>query len=119
MDRRMEKEALADGVRGLAVLNIEALRAEWRRRFKAPPPALRGPDLMLRALADRIQAEALVGIWTSRRRSGPWSGPTAAARRQRRRDRRSDQGPCWCASIKARPSGVEVLEERLNPESAA
>src|SRR5277367_3340315 len=41
----------------LRSLNVEALRAEWRRRFRAPPPALRGPDLLRRALADRIQME--------------------------------------------------------------
>lgn len=52
-------EALVAEVRALGGLNIEALRAEWRRRFRAPPPALRGPDLMRRALADQIQVEAL------------------------------------------------------------
>jgi len=58
MDRSGD-EALALEVQGLKGLNIEALRAEWGRRFNAPPPALRGPELMRRALADRIQSEAL------------------------------------------------------------
>ncbi|HEX3918856.1 MAG TPA: DUF2924 domain-containing protein [Caulobacteraceae bacterium] len=52
-------ERVADDVRALEGLNIDALRDEWRRRFKAPPPALRAPDLMRRLLADRIQTEAL------------------------------------------------------------
>jgi hypothetical protein len=39
-------------------LNIDQLRTEWRRRFASPPPALRGPDLMRRALANAIQTES-------------------------------------------------------------
>jgi hypothetical protein len=55
----VDEAALAADVRALADLNIEGLRDEWRRRFRAPPPALRAPDLMRRMLADRIQTEAL------------------------------------------------------------
>lgn len=55
----IDQEALAAEVRSLEALNIDGLRDEWRRRFKAPPPALRAPDLMRRFLADRVQAEAL------------------------------------------------------------
>src|SRR5580692_11520211 len=58
MTEAIDAEALAAEVRALEALNIDGLRAEWRRRFKAPPPALRAPDLMRRFLADRIQAEA-------------------------------------------------------------
>ena len=40
-------------------LNVDRLRTEWLRRFASPPPALRGPDLMRRAIANAIQTEAL------------------------------------------------------------
>jgi hypothetical protein len=56
---RVNADRLSSELDALKGLNIEALRAEWRRRFAAPPPPLRGPDLMRRALAERIQAEAL------------------------------------------------------------
>ena len=59
MQGSVDHAALAAEVRALAQLNIDELRAEWRRRFRAPPPRLRGPDLMRRAFADRIQTEAL------------------------------------------------------------
>jgi Protein of unknown function (DUF2924) len=55
----IDEAALAAEVRALVALNIDGLRDEWRRRFRAPPPALRAPDLMRRLLADRIQTEAL------------------------------------------------------------
>lgn len=44
---------------------LEALRAEWRRRY-GPPPALRSVDLLRRNLAWRIQADAFGGLdaWT-------------------------------------------------------
>ena len=54
-----DEAAVAAEVRALADLNIDGLRDEWRRRFRASPPILRAPDLMRRMLADRIQAEAL------------------------------------------------------------
>lgn len=48
-------------VRALARLNLEGLRAEWRRRY-GPPPKLRSPELVARMLAWRIQAEAFGGL---------------------------------------------------------
>jgi hypothetical protein len=51
--------SLVEEVGVLRVLNIDALRAQWRERFGTEPPKLRGPDMMRRALADRIQSEAL------------------------------------------------------------
>ncbi len=59
MEVSVDQTALAAEVRALVSLNIDQLRDEWRRRFRTPPPRLRGPDLMRRALADRIQSEAL------------------------------------------------------------
>jgi hypothetical protein len=55
----VDQAALTAEVRALDGLNIDGLRDEWRGRFRAPPPALRAPDLMRRFLADRIQTEAL------------------------------------------------------------
>jgi hypothetical protein len=52
-------ERVADEVRALEGLDIDGLRAAWRRCFGAPPPALRAPKLLLRCLADRIQSQAL------------------------------------------------------------
>jgi hypothetical protein len=46
-------------IRALSTSSIETSRREWERRFGEPPPPLRGPDLMRRALADRIQSEAV------------------------------------------------------------
>jgi hypothetical protein len=53
--------AVAPQVGDLEAMNIDALRLEWRRRFREPPPALRAADLMRRCLADRIQTEAFGG----------------------------------------------------------
>ena len=58
MGQGIDEAALAAEVRALKALNIGGLRDEWRRRYRAPPPALRAPDLMRRLLADRIQTEA-------------------------------------------------------------
>ena len=59
MEHSLDAASLAAEVRALEDLNIDGLRDEWRRRFKAPPPNLRAADLMRRFLADRIQIEAL------------------------------------------------------------
>ena len=49
--------SLEDDVRALEAMGLEPLRAEWRRRFGAPP-GLRSVDLLRRLLAWRIQADA-------------------------------------------------------------
>jgi hypothetical protein len=46
-----------DEVRALEAMGLEALRAQWRARFGAPP-GLRSVDLLRRLLAWRIQADA-------------------------------------------------------------
>ena len=53
----MNTEAIEKEVRALEGLDLEGLRAEWRRRWKAPPP-LRSPELLRHAIAWRIQAAA-------------------------------------------------------------
>ena len=49
--------SLEDDVRAFEAMDLEALRAEWRRRFGAPP-RLRSVDLLRRLLAWRLQADA-------------------------------------------------------------
>lgn len=54
-------ERVANEVRALEGVTLEALRAEWRRRY-GTPPSIRSSDFLARLLAWRIQAEALGGI---------------------------------------------------------
>ena len=48
---------IAEEVRALGPLGLEALRAEWRRRW-GEPPRFRSRDLLARAMAHKIQAAA-------------------------------------------------------------
>lgn len=54
-------EAVTREVRTLERLGLEALRAEWRRRY-GEPPTLRSPRLLRLMLAWRIQAAAFGGL---------------------------------------------------------
>jgi len=55
------EESITQEVRALEGLDLEDLRAAWRRRYGAVP-ALRSTDLLARLLAWRIQAEAFGGL---------------------------------------------------------
>jgi hypothetical protein len=55
------EDRIAAQVRALEALNLEGLRAEWRRLY-GPPLKLRSPDLLRRLLAWRIQADHLGGL---------------------------------------------------------
>lgn len=63
----MSADHLVQEVRALAALDLESLRAEWRRRW-GPPPKLRSPELLRRFLAWRIQVAALGGLDAETRR---------------------------------------------------
>jgi hypothetical protein len=52
---------VAGEIRGLQQAGIVALRAEWRRRFGDEPPRL-SRDLLVRALAYRVQERAMGGL---------------------------------------------------------
>jgi hypothetical protein len=52
---------LESQVKALETMGLEDLRAEWRRRWKWPPP-LRSQELLRHIVAWRIQAEALGGL---------------------------------------------------------
>lgn len=73
-------DAITEEVRALARLNLEGLRAEWRRRY-GRPPMLRSIDLLARLLAWRMQAEVFGGLdaeirSTLFRKSLPVAAPT-------------------------------------------
>lgn len=46
----------------LAALDLSALRAAWKTRFKEPPPALRTQDLLLRAFIYRLECMRRSGL---------------------------------------------------------
>lgn len=62
-------------VRALERLDLEALRAEWRRRY-GTAPKLRSPDLLRRLLAWRIQAAAFGDLDPDLRRKLKRAAPT-------------------------------------------
>lgn len=55
-------------ITGLETMDLTALRAEWRRRYGAPPP-LRSKSLMQRLLAWHIQADSCGGLDPRTRRA--------------------------------------------------
>ncbi len=52
---------IARKLSGLRDLSPEALRAEWRRLYRTQPPRL-SPDMMMRAIAYRVQETAYGGL---------------------------------------------------------
>lgn len=58
---------IANEVRALEGLDLEALRGAWRSRY-GEPPKLRSPELLRLLLAWRIQADALGGLDAATRR---------------------------------------------------
>jgi hypothetical protein len=64
-------------VEALERLDLEGLRAVWRRHF-APPPKLRSPELLRLSLAWRLQAIAHGGLDRETRRKLTRSGPVQA-----------------------------------------
>lgn len=56
-----QREVITAEVRALASLDLEGLRAEWRRRYGCPP-RVRSVELLGLALAWKIQTEAFGGL---------------------------------------------------------
>jgi hypothetical protein len=56
LERRVAEEVVA-----LLAMDLEGLRAEWRRLY-GPPPKLRSVDLLRRILAWKLQADRFGGI---------------------------------------------------------
>jgi len=61
-------DQVAEEARALVALDLEGLRAEWRRRYGAAP-ALRSSDLLRHILAWKIQADRLGGLNASLKRA--------------------------------------------------
>ena len=61
----------------IGLMDLEGLRAFWRRRYGAPPP-LRSVPLMRMQLAWRVQAEAFGGLDQDTRRALARSGAVEA-----------------------------------------
>jgi hypothetical protein len=70
-DRSIERQ-----VAEIAHMDLDALRAAWRRRYGAPPP-LRSTPIMRMLLAWRVQAEAHGGIDRETRRTLARTGSIA------------------------------------------
>lgn len=64
----MDRETINTEVRALARLDLEGLRAEWRRRYGPAAPKLRSPELLALMLAWRIQSDAFGGLDDATRR---------------------------------------------------
>ena len=58
-------------------MDLEQLRADWRRRYGAPPP-LRSVPILRQLLAWRIQAEEFGGLDAATRKALLRSGPVEA-----------------------------------------
>ena len=95
--------SLEDDVRALEALGLEALRAEWRRRYSAPP-GLRSVDLLRRLLAWRIQADAYGDLDGDVRRR------LRAAAAPRRTDQRVRPGARIAREWQGRRYEVDVVE---------
>ena len=94
---------LEHDVRALEAMGLEALRAEWRGRYGAPP-ILRSVDLLRRLLAWRIQADAYGDLDADlRRRLRSTATP-------RRIDRRVRPGARIAREWQGRRYEVEVVE---------
>ena len=73
--------SVADVVVAIGGMSLEELRAEWRRRYGAPPP-LRSVPIMRQLLAWRVQADVLGGLDADTRRLLARSGPVEAEGKQ-------------------------------------
>jgi hypothetical protein len=96
-------QGIHDEVRALAELDLDGLRAEWRRRF-GPPPRLRSPDLLRHMLAWRIQVAAFGGLDAETRRrlrQGPASSPLSPAPTPGTRITREWQGTSHAVEVAA------------------
>jgi hypothetical protein len=63
---------LAAQLEALPDLSMAELRAEWRRRFRSPPPDRLSRDLLMRGIAYKVQE----------RRTVAWAGPHCASSRR-------------------------------------
>jgi len=60
--------SLAEQIARLTTMSSAQLQSEWRRVYKAAPPAAYTADLLLRGIAYRVQEKALGGLPAELRR---------------------------------------------------
>ena len=63
-----EREKLADEITGLQSLGIEQLKVRWRTLYKTEAPARFSRDLLIGAVAYRVQERVLGGLRPATRR---------------------------------------------------
>jgi len=61
-DTRLPTNSMASKLERLNQLSSDGLRSEWRRCYRSEPPPRIGRDLMIRAVAHKIQEQALGGL---------------------------------------------------------
>ena len=76
-----EREKLGSEITGLQSLEVEQLKSRWRKLYGSPAPARFSRDLLVRAIAYRIQERALGGLSTATRRLFERIAADAQARR--------------------------------------
>lgn len=59
---------LGERLGALARLDLDGLRGEWRRLYRAAPPVRLSRDLLLRSAAHRLQEEAFGGLQPAAKR---------------------------------------------------
>jgi len=70
-DRRSDassEDAVAVKLQALAEMNYDALRAEWRRLYRAPPPKRVSRDLLMLGVAWKVQERAYGGLGAATKR---------------------------------------------------
>lgn len=61
-ERLHQSSDLEQDIARIRAMNVDALRAEWRRVFGSDPPPAFSKDLLARAIAYRLQEQALGGL---------------------------------------------------------
>jgi hypothetical protein len=64
----LPNDLLGERLAALARLNLDDLRAEWRRLYRAAPPVRLSRDLLLRSAAHRLQENALGSLQPAAKR---------------------------------------------------
>lgn len=77
--RAIDRDGLARDLAGLPDLSPEVLKQRWLELYGAAPPARLGRTLMIRAIAHRLQENALGGLKPSVARQFARAAETVAA----------------------------------------
>lgn len=100
------------GLRSLAGLSSEELRAEWCRLYRVPPPPRVRRELLLLGVAWKRQERALGGLGAvARRRLAELAAPDRPGGADRRRDVRLKPGVRLLREWRGETHSVLVLED--------